>query len=65
MLAPIDLSRYESALSTPLGWLELAIVALCFALGWLLDRRVRLKSASGAGMVRVGLGGMNRLLLHR
>ncbi len=63
MLAPIDLSRYESALSTPLGWLELAIVALCFALGWLLDRRVRLKSASGAGMVRVGLGGMNRLLL--
>jgi small-conductance mechanosensitive channel len=63
VLTPIDFSRYESALATPLGWVELAIVAGCFTFGWLLDRRVRLKSASDVGMVHVGLGGMNRLLL--
>ena len=62
MLAPIDFGRIESALASRTGWFELAIVALCFALGWLLDRRVRLKSASDAGFVRVGLGGVNRLL---
>ncbi len=62
MLAPIDFSRIEIALSSQTSWLELGIVAICFALGWSLDRRVRLKSASGAGFVRVGLGSVNRLL---
>ena len=62
MLAPIDFSRIEIALASRAGWLELGIVAVCFGLGWLLDRRVRLKSASDAGFVRVGLGSVNRLL---
>src|SRR4029077_15230737 len=34
-----------------------------FGAGWALDRRVRLKSASGAQIVRVGLGSVNRLML--
>jgi len=62
MLSTIDFSRIETALASRAGWLELAIVAGCFAIGWLLDRRVTLKSASEAGFVRVGLGGANRLL---
>ena len=63
MLAPVDFGNYESALSTPAGWIELALVAICFGLGWLLDRRVNIKSASSARVVRAGLGGVNRLLL--
>ncbi len=63
MLTPVDFSHYESALATPAGWIDLALVAVCFALGWLLDRRVSLKSASSATVVKAGLGGVNRLLL--
>jgi small-conductance mechanosensitive channel len=63
VLAPVDFSRYESALATPLGWIELGLVALCFVLGWLLDRRIRLTSAATTGAMHVGLGGVNRLLL--
>jgi small-conductance mechanosensitive channel len=63
MLVPIDFSRIEIALASSAAWLELGIVAVCFALGWWLDRRVRLRSASEAGFVRVGLGSVNRLLL--
>jgi small-conductance mechanosensitive channel len=63
VLTPVDFSHYESALATPAGWIDLALVAVCFAAGWLLDRRVSLKSASGATVVKAGLGGVNRLLL--
>ncbi len=57
-------SRIETALASVAGWVELAIVAACFGVGWLLERRVRLKSAAqDAGFVRVGLGGVNRLVL--
>jgi len=63
MLPMIDFGRIETALASTAGWMELAIVAGCFALGWLFDRRVTLKSASQADFVRVGLGGVNRLLM--
>ncbi len=63
MMAPIDISRIEFALVSPAGWVELAIVAGCFGVGWMLDRRLRLKSASEAEVVRLGLGSVNRLLL--
>jgi len=63
VLAPFDFSRIETALASPWGWAELAIVGACFMLGWLFDRRVRLKSDSEAELVRVGLGGVNRVLL--
>lgn len=62
MLQPINFSYIELALSSQWGWAELAIVATCFLAGWLLDRRVRLRSESSAELVRVGLGSVNRLL---
>ena len=63
MFEPIDFTRIEAALVSPAGWWELAIVAACFAVGWMLDRRVRLESASEAEVVRLSLGSVNRLLL--
>jgi small-conductance mechanosensitive channel len=63
MFAPLDFATIATAMTSAPGWIELALVAACFAVGWALDRRVRLKSASGAEIVRVGLGSVNRLLL--
>jgi len=63
MWAPLDFATIAKAMTSPQGWIELALIAACFAGGWILDRRVRLKSASGAEIVRVGLGSVNRLLL--
>jgi small-conductance mechanosensitive channel len=63
VLAPIDYSRVETALATPLGWAELAIVAACFAVGWAVDRRVRLRADQRPEIIRFGLGGFNRLVL--
>jgi small-conductance mechanosensitive channel len=62
MFAPIDYSHIETALASLSGWAELAIVAACFLAGWLLDRRVHVESSSEAELVRVGLGGVNRVL---
>ena len=39
MLAPIDFSRIQTALSAPDGWLELGMVAVCLAVAWRVDRR--------------------------
>jgi small-conductance mechanosensitive channel len=63
VFAPIDFGRIENALASPAGWIELVVVGACFFAGWLLDRRVRLKSSSEAELVRLGLGGVNRVLL--
>jgi small-conductance mechanosensitive channel len=38
MLEPFDMSRFESALTTPRGWAELAAVAACIGLAWIFDR---------------------------
>jgi len=63
VFVPIDFTHIEAALASRAGWIELAIVAACFAIGWILDRRLRIQSASEAEVVRLGLGGVNRLLL--
>jgi len=63
VLAPIDFPSIAAALQSGAAWIELAIVALAFAVGWMLDRRVRLKSASAAEVVRFSLGSVNRLVL--
>ncbi len=63
MLAPIDYSRVETALATPHGWMELAIVAVCFAVGLVVDRRVRLRADQRPEIIRLGLGSINRLVL--
>jgi len=63
MFDPIDFGRVATALSSPAGWIELVVVLACFAVGWTLDRRVELKSASEAELVQVGLSGLNRVLM--
>lgn len=63
MLDPIDIAAITTAMTSMPGWIELGLVGACFAIGWAFDRRVRWKSASGAEIVRVGLGSVNRLLL--
>lgn len=40
MFAPIDWSRIETAISTPRGWLELAMVAVCIGVAYFADHRV-------------------------
>ena len=63
MIAPVDFTGIEVALASRASWIELAIIAACFTVGWILDRRWRLESASEAEVVRLGLGSVNRLLL--
>src|SRR6185369_8026836 len=63
MFDPIDFGRVATALSSPAGWIELIVVLACFAVGWTLDRRVELKSASEAELVQVGLSGIDRVLM--
>src|SRR5262245_32707615 len=62
MFPPVDFSRISTELSTPFGWLELALTAACFAGGWAIARRVSLRRADAGEFVRVGLGGINRLI---
>jgi small-conductance mechanosensitive channel len=62
MLPPVDFGRIASELSTPFGWIELALVAVCFAGGWALAHRMQLKSARSGELVRVGMGGINRVI---
>src|ERR1700704_4715989 len=63
MFDPLDLSYITTALASMAGWIELAIIAVCFAIGWISDRGFRLQSVSDAGFIRVGLGSVNRLVL--
>jgi|WetSurMetagenome_2_1015567.scaffolds.fasta_scaffold102001_2 small-conductance mechanosensitive channel len=62
MLPAIDFLRVEAALSRPAGWIDLALVLACFALGWLADRRLRLRTNRTHDVIRVGAGGVNRLI---
>jgi len=63
MITPTVLTHIEAALASRTGWIELALVAGCFVIGWILDRRLRIQSVSEAEVVRLGLGSVNRLLL--
>ena len=62
MLPSIDFSRVEAALSKPAGWIDLAIALACFAIGFLADRRLRVKAAAAHDVIRAGAGGVNRLI---
>ena len=47
MITSIDFSRFELALSSPRGWIELALTLACIGLAWLVDRRIgRLREAN-------------------
>ena len=40
MIAPIDFTRLQTALSVPRGWLELLLTLACIGIGWWVDRRM-------------------------
>ena len=54
MIAPIDFTRLQSALSMPRGWLELLLTLVCIAIGWWVDRRLaKARNARAAVAARV------------
>ncbi len=63
MLAPIEFSRLEDVLSGPKGWVDLAIVALCLTVAWLIDRRVEQRARAKAP--RAGSGARLRAGIAR
>jgi len=44
MLAPIDFTRLQDALLSPLYWLELTLVVACLGVAWLIDRRLETRA---------------------
>lgn len=76
MLTPIDFSRFETALSTPRGLLDLLLVLLCLGVAWAFDRRVEARSRAaieqnkrhlyaGAGRILFSLVALLLLVLAR
>ncbi|MFO1311359.1 MAG: mechanosensitive ion channel [Burkholderiales bacterium] len=77
MLAPIDFSRLSSALDSPRYWAELAVVFVCLAIAWVIDRRIEERARThhatarhpnlrgGVGRVTFSLVGLLLLLLAR
>jgi small-conductance mechanosensitive channel len=62
MLAPLNLERIQSALATRDGWIELSAILACFAVGWLIDRRLHVVSPGESRMAKIGAGSVNRLI---
>ncbi len=63
LFAPIDYGNIETALRSPAGWMELAIVAACFGVAWYVDRRQRRTAPVRTGIAKVGMGGITRVVL--
>lgn len=53
MFEPITFDRLATALTHPLGWLELVIVLACFVVAWLVDRRFERRSEDEAKRLRL------------
>ena len=62
MLTPLDLDHIAYSLRTANGWIELAVIALCFAIAWAVDRRVHVTSEGESNVARLGAGSLNRLI---
>ncbi|MGH8851425.1 MAG: mechanosensitive ion channel family protein [Casimicrobiaceae bacterium] len=62
MLTPLNLDRIEYSLRTTDGWIELATIAVCFAIAWAVDRRVHVTSARESRVAQLGAGSFNRLI---
>ncbi len=77
MLAPIDFSRLSNALDSPRYWAELAVVFLCLAIAWVIDRQIEIRARhhqaaarhpnirGGVGRVTFSMVGLLLLLLAR
>jgi len=59
-IGQIDFSRLSTALDTPLGWVDLGLVAVCVAIAWMIDRGFERERAARAETLRV-LGGIVRV----
>ncbi|HVF63520.1 MAG TPA: mechanosensitive ion channel domain-containing protein, partial [Casimicrobiaceae bacterium] len=44
MFEPVTFERLAGTLTMPFGWLELALVVVCFVVGWIVDRRFAARS---------------------
>ena len=62
MLTPLNLDRIEYSLRTTDGWIELAVIAVCFAIAWAVDRRVHVTSGRESRVAQLGAGSFNRLI---
>ncbi|HKW80439.1 MAG TPA: mechanosensitive ion channel domain-containing protein [Casimicrobiaceae bacterium] len=62
MLTPLNIDRIEYSLRTTNGWIELAIIAVCFAGAWAVDRRVHLTAARDSRVAQLGAGSFNRMI---
>jgi small-conductance mechanosensitive channel len=62
MLTPLNLELIQKELGTRNGWIELGAILLAFAVGWWVDRRIRLGSERESRVARFGAGSVNRLI---
>lgn len=62
MFEPITFDRLETALTMPLGWIELALVLACFVAGRLVDRSFEKRSEDAAKRLRLP-GGVVRFAM--
>ena len=62
MLSPIAYSRLERALTTPLGWADLAIVVFCVGVAWIIDNQLHARSRAGDPRVARLHGGVARIV---
>jgi len=62
VLAPITYSRFETALSSPLGWADLAIVVFCVGVAWIIDSQLHKRSLAGDPRIARLHGGVARIV---
>jgi small-conductance mechanosensitive channel len=62
MFAPLNLDLIQEALATRDGWIEAAAIIVCFAIGWRIDRRVRVGARGDSRMAKLGADSVNRLI---
>jgi small-conductance mechanosensitive channel len=62
MLAPLNVDRIQTALSSRDGWIELGAILVCFVIGWWIDRRLHVATPGDSKMARIGAGSVNRLI---
>ncbi|MEA2678478.1 MAG: hypothetical protein QOK03_200, partial [Candidatus Binataceae bacterium] len=62
MLTPLNFDLIQQSLGTRDGLLELVAIVGCFAIGWGVDRRVRIGGGRESRVARISAGSVNRLI---